>query len=179
VASGLAYGPPHNLESADNHQNSWRHYRPNGIQPDKHASNYPLRDAGRQRYRVEFNPAEGSNRHEQSHIVAPEKRGYQIDDQAEFVRWWREAVRSPGGKEAQAIGADRGQLVRDDAEILSGITHQQVSRWAKLLKDRSAYRAKLFGKAYAAAMACKADTVRGTEGTGANERFVMSSRCPA
>jgi hypothetical protein len=35
-----------------------------------------------------------------------------------------------------------------DAESLTGIKHQQVSRWAKALKDRQAYRAKLFGKAY-------------------------------
>jgi hypothetical protein len=33
--------------------------------------------------------------------------------------WWKETVQRPGGKEAQAIVADRGQLVSEDAEVLS------------------------------------------------------------
>lgn len=43
-----------------------------------------------------------------------------IKGQKEFVRWWREAVRRPGGKEAQAIRADRGELVLDDASAICG-----------------------------------------------------------
>lgn len=94
-----------------------------------------------------------------------------IEDQAEFVRWWRETVRPPGGKEAQAIGAGRGQLVRDDAESLTGISHQQVSRWSKSLKDREAYRAKLFGKAYAAAMAMAAEASQLVQQSLSNEHY--------
>jgi hypothetical protein len=56
-----------------------------------------------------------------------------IEDQEEFVKWWRDAVRGAGGKEAQAIGAELRQLVRDDAEASTGIKNQQVSRWAKAI----------------------------------------------
>jgi hypothetical protein len=51
---------------------------------------------------------------------------------------WREG--------SQAIRAERGELVLDDkaAGELTGISHQQVSRWAKYLNDREAYRAKAF-----------------------------------
>ena len=74
------------------------------------------------------------------------------------VRWWQDAVRSPGRKWPQeVISAERGELECDDAESLTGIKHQQVSLWAKALKDREAYRIKLYGKAYAAAMACTAE----------------------
>jgi hypothetical protein len=37
----------------------------------------------------------------------------------------------------------RGQLVRADAESITGIKHQQVSRWAKGLNDPDAYRKRL------------------------------------
>jgi hypothetical protein len=53
----------------------------------------------------------------------------------EFVRWWREMVRGKGEK---ANSADRGYFV-DAAESITGISHQQVSRWAKCLKDRNAH----------------------------------------
>lgn len=78
-----------------------------------------------------------------------------IEDQKEFVRRWRETVRRPGGKEAQAIRADRGELVLDDdaATKLTGIKHQQVSRWRNSLKDETKYRDILFGPSYKKAMA--------------------------
>jgi hypothetical protein len=69
------------------------------------------------------------------------------------------------------VAQDAATLTQPVAEETSGITHQQVSRWAKRLKAPDTYRAKLFGKAYAAAMECKAATVRGTEGTGENEWY--------
>src|SRR5207249_426777 len=43
----------------------------------------------------------------------------------------------------------------DDAEELTGISHQQVSRWAKGLSDPDAYRKRLYGVEYAAAMGLK------------------------
>lgn len=53
---------------------------------------------------------------------------------AEFVAWWREKVRGDG-RPSKTV-ADRGQLSATDAESLTGITKQQVSRWAKALEDR-------------------------------------------
>jgi hypothetical protein len=53
----------------------------------------------------------------------------EIEDQREFVRWWRETVRGNQdgnrGKSAAQNGA---------AEELTGISHQQVSRWRNSLK---------------------------------------------
>jgi hypothetical protein len=97
-----------------------------------------------------------------------------IEDQAEFVQWCKgravivnlKSIRCVQRPESTlrkgTASADRGErgIDADSAETLSGIKHQQVSRWAKLLKDRDDYRNKLFGKAYAAAMACKTDTAR-------------------
>lgn len=53
---------------------------------------------------------------------------------AEFVAWWRETVRGDG-RPSKTV-AVRGQLSATDAESLTGITKQQVSRWAKALEDR-------------------------------------------
>lgn len=76
-----------------------------------------------------------------------------LEDQTEFVRWWQENVSSGHG------GARRGDQVRGsahlklaDAEDLSGISHQQVSKWAKWLRDQDKYRVRLFGAAWKAAM---------------------------
>jgi hypothetical protein len=54
-----------------------------------------------------------------------------LEDQEEFVRWWKEAVR-PNHRPEKTV-AERGQLTADTAEDLTGITKQQVSRWAKRL----------------------------------------------
>lgn len=62
-----------------------------------------------------------------------------IEEQEEFIRWWRDRVRGDG--RPKKTGADPGQFSREDAEELTGITHQQVSKWAKRLKDREKYRA--------------------------------------
>jgi len=62
-----------------------------------------------------------------------------IEEQAEFVGRWSESVR---GKGKRSNSADRGYFV-EQAETLTGITHQQVSKWAKRLADRDAYRGSL------------------------------------
>lgn len=49
----------------------------------------------------------------------------------------------------------------------TGISKQQVSRWAKSLKDRAAYRARLYGAAWKKAMG-EAHNHR-AQGTGENE----------
>lgn len=78
-----------------------------------------------------------------------------IEDQAEFVKWWGETVKPHGGdRKSDQVPRSAHLLSFSEAEESTGIKHQQVSRWAKALKDRQAYRAKLFGKAYNAAMAC-------------------------
>jgi hypothetical protein len=71
-----------------------------------------------------------------------------IEDQAEFVRWWHENVR---GKGDRANVADRGHFVAE-AEDLTGITKQQVSKWAKRLQDPECYRTRLYGAAWKQAM---------------------------
>jgi phage N-6-adenine-methyltransferase len=91
-----------------------------------------------------------------------------IEDQAEFVRWWRATVRGDGrpgnGPRSATV------LSCEDAEKLTGITKQQVSRWGVALKDREAYRIKLYGRAYRVAMAGEPEAFR-TYFTGNNEWF--------
>ena len=66
-----------------------------------------------------------------------------IEQRAEFVGWWREKVRGPGKANSRRTGLfDCGK-----AEELTGITQQQVSKWAKRLKDLPAYRTRLYGAA--------------------------------
>jgi hypothetical protein len=55
------------------------------------------------------------------------------------------------GKGKKSNNADPGYFV-NDAEELTGITQQQVSKWAKKLEDPEKYRAALFGKTYQQAM---------------------------
>ena len=52
-----------------------------------------------------------------------------IDDQIEFVRWWDKTI-SPNNRPKITV-ADRRQLPAGDAEELTGITKQQVSKWRK------------------------------------------------
>lgn len=96
-----------------------------------------------------------------------------IADQKDFVAWWKGNVQRAGG-DRQSKKQKRGSalmLVVEDAESLSGITQQKVSKWGKRLANEDAYRGFLFGVAYAAAMADKIDKTRGTTGTGENEWF--------
>ena len=107
--------------------------------------------------------------------------GIKLADQEAFIKWWREIVRRAGGKEAQAIRAERGELLPEaDAEKSTGIKHQQVSRWSKRLKDPAAYKAMLYGKEYKAAMAAAGENHIATN-SGENEwytppEFIESAR---
>lgn len=71
-----------------------------------------------------------------------------IEDQREFVRWWREKVKD-GRPEKSRTSA---LLSQEDAEDETGIKHQTVSRWDKGLEDEGSYRKRLYGRSYAAAM---------------------------
>jgi len=71
-----------------------------------------------------------------------------VEEQAEFVRWWADTIRGKGKKRNNA---DPGYFV-EDAEKLTGISQQQVSKWAKRLQKPDEYRAALFGVAYRQAM---------------------------
>lgn len=75
-----------------------------------------------------------------------------IEEQRNFVAWWKERVRRAGQPEKNSC-TNALILSEDKAKEETGISHVQVSRWAKGLRNVEAYRAKLFGKAYAAAMA--------------------------
>ena len=50
-----------------------------------------------------------------------------LEDQAEFVRWWRENVQRPGGDRQSEKHSLRPALMVADAEEHTGISHQQVS----------------------------------------------------
>jgi hypothetical protein len=49
--------------------------------------------------------------------------------------------------------ADQGSFSVDEAEAHTGITHQQVSKWRRRLREPEKYRAMLFGAVYHTAMA--------------------------
>ena len=39
-------------------------------------------------------------------------------------------------------------MLAENAEALTGITHQQVTKWSKRLADRDAYRERLYGAVF-------------------------------
>ena len=69
-----------------------------------------------------------------------------IEDQEEFIRWWREHVRRDG-RPGETV-ADRGLFSVENAEHVTGIANQQVSRWGKYLADKPKYRERLILAAY-------------------------------
>jgi DNA N-6-adenine-methyltransferase (Dam) len=78
----------------------------------------------------------------------------QIDDQIEFVRWWQGHV-TPGhgaGRGNKKVTERRPFYTVEEAEKLTEISKQKVSKWALRLKDRAAYRELLHGTAYRTAM---------------------------
>lgn len=90
-----------------------------------------------------------------------------IEDQIEFVRWWRENVRRAG---KPSIISDTEIITYAQAEEMTGITGVQVSRWAKQLNDAQKYKAQLCGVAYKKAGLMPEDNHR-AEGTGENEWY--------
>jgi hypothetical protein len=75
-----------------------------------------------------------------------------IEEQAEFVEWWGEAVQRPGGDRQSADHCCPPEIMVPEAENLTGITKEQVSKWRKRLEDRDAYRERLYGAAWKYAM---------------------------
>jgi hypothetical protein len=89
-----------------------------------------------------------------------------IEDQAEFVEWWGEAVR---GKGKRSNSADLGYFV-EQAEALTEIKHQQVSKWRRRLKEPEKYRALLYGAVWNKAMAAT-NEVTASKWTGNPESY--------
>ena len=58
-----------------------------------------------------------------------------MEDQAEFVRWWAENVKKRGkrgkGKTNEKNSTGPRYLFVEDAERLTDIKHQQVSKWRR------------------------------------------------
>ncbi len=70
---------------------------------------------------------------------------HKLEEQNEFVRWWKETVSPNQGARTDIISERRFSLTY--AKSLTGITKQQVSKWAKKLQKPEQYRAQLFGAA--------------------------------
>jgi hypothetical protein len=83
-------------------------------------------------------------------VAAVDKK---LDDQEEFVQWWRRAVLRKGGNE-RSFPADISvtAISAEKAYNETGISALQVCRWAKRLANREAYRAALYGPTYKKAM---------------------------
>jgi hypothetical protein len=79
-----------------------------------------------------------------------------LEEQRKFVRWWDEKVARKGadvGRGRPLDIADRRLLSVEQAEQLTGINKQQVSKWRKRLQEPEKYREILYGTAYRKAMA--------------------------
>ena len=102
---------------------------------------------------------------------AQQKLGKEVENHAraifvEAMHRWQEMVQSQGRKPRSALSFEV-----DTAKSLSGITHQQVSRWRNNLRDEAKYRVALFGPSYKKAMAGVLGANRGVETTHENEWF--------
>lgn len=91
-----------------------------------------------------------------------------IEEQIEFVRWWRQKVTR--GRPKKKNADLNSFLSLADAEDLTGISQVQVARWAKRLKDVPKYREQLYGAAYKAAMAA-VSAPHVTHNSGENEWY--------
>jgi phage N-6-adenine-methyltransferase len=90
------------------------------------------------------------------------------------VAWWREKVTPGKGGDRKSKNQRRGPaplISRSEAEDLSGIKHQTISKWGRRLEDAEAYKAHLYGSSYEEAMGLEPGKPRGTQGTGENEWF--------
>jgi phage N-6-adenine-methyltransferase len=99
-----------------------------------------------------------------------------IDQQREFVAWWRANVtpRHRPGRGGVELNADQRLVSKADAQSRTGITQQQVSKWAKRLAKESEYRAALFGAFYHFMMSDRGDDDvhnHRAQGTGENEWY--------
>lgn len=92
-----------------------------------------------------------------------------VEEQVEFVRWWDDNIGANQGARTDIVTDTVTKLSADRAEELTGIGKMQVSRWRKRLKDLTAYRVKLYGKAYAEAFG--KDHNHRAQGTGQNEWY--------
>lgn len=91
-----------------------------------------------------------------------------LEEQEEFVGWWRKNVRGPGKSNSRRTGG----IEMADAEAQTGISSQQVSKWAKRLTDKNKYRAALYGAVWRKAMSEKGQSdLRGASGTGDNQWY--------
>jgi phage N-6-adenine-methyltransferase len=81
-----------------------------------------------------------------------------VQEEDDFVRWWDGNV---GVRLHNKVSADRGTLAMSDAEALTKISNQQVSRWRKKLKDKDKYIADQMASAYR-----KAGLTESKESTG-------------
>lgn len=77
-----------------------------------------------------------------------------VEQQEEFVRWWAEKVRGRGQPGKNSPRSEE-ILSMPDAEKVTGISNQQVSKWARRLNDKEKYRDRLYGVAYREAMGGK------------------------
>jgi phage N-6-adenine-methyltransferase len=93
-----------------------------------------------------------------------------IEQQQEFVQWWGKTVGVRLNANSK-VNADLSSPVsRVDAERLTGILQQQVSRWRKKLDNPDRYRERMIQAAMRAAELRAAANHR-AEGTGENEWF--------
>jgi ParB family chromosome partitioning protein len=91
-----------------------------------------------------------------------------IEQQDEFVGWWREHVRRAGGSH---IISDREIMYSaEEAERATGFSSVTVSRWRKELKDKKRYHGKVRLAAYRKA-GLEPDENHRASGTGENEWF--------
>lgn len=94
-----------------------------------------------------------------------------IEHQTKVVSWWSEKVTGNRYNINPPENADRGFLSVDQAEHLTGLAQQKISKWRQRLADIDAYQEFLRGPSYRTAMGESLGTVRGTQGTGEFERY--------
>jgi phage N-6-adenine-methyltransferase len=127
---------------------------------------------------VPFDPAQAGRRDaEADAIIAYAKRvkdwplleqavDQKIEDQRAFVTWWLATVTpGTGGDRRSKNQRPRSALLipQTEAEVATGIRHQQVSRWHQRLQDVRSYKASLYGAAWRTAMN-GGENVRGRSG---------------
>jgi phage N-6-adenine-methyltransferase len=145
------------------------------IEPQKH---FPELSNTRRRGVVPFDPSKAKQRDAQADVVIAYAKkvkdwpllakavDQKIEDQIEFVAWWRATVTpGTGGDRRSKNQRPRSALLipQTEAEVATGIRHQQVSRWHQRLQDVRSYKASLYGAAWRTAMH-GGENVRGRSG---------------